>query len=559
MVRFHNLVALAVVAMTEPVLSAPRAVGNGRVKEAGFSGGSEFSSANSKHGSLVRPVAAAAKPVGDVVPGEEKAVAVFMPARKAKEGDWRRINIINATPYRFVRKGMHEYQIEDWPRSWPKYIEPGQVHESVSKMYGGHHRRDTGAEVTYEIEGTCEKMSFEIIYNKERAELPTVRVQFKGGLKTRWTPKGSEIELTRRVVWGGVNFLLAGTEDDFYSMDGPVGWMQEQIKDIGDYPLNQIVMPRSHHAGMNQGRTGVGIVYDETTLTQTKSPYEQMKVGGARVLDFRPYLRTGRMFSAGHFSVIAGLHHGMIGINLKEIIDDINRFLDENPGEMIIVDFHDKESWMGFGEPKFGEVNEEWRRLLWKELERLNHRFALPDDVMDIHKMTLNDFVGDGQSTVLIHVPDQWIWDKHFPGAHEGYVSNRNFPRTGYWSDTEHGETLVAEQGATIEQKKSNGRGGQIHDAQWVLRLATVQYVFPVLPLWKLAREAWGRLYVGMWSAINDEKYPNWISFDAFETEEAKILAMTMNRCLVAGKCGKLGGKAPSAEPLELKCAKKGD
>lgn len=517
------------------------------------------------HGSLAGPITKpfdteTAIAIAGVVPGEERAVASTLKSRKSflEDHPLRRITVINSTPYTWHRTHVSDYQIKDWEENWPEFIAPGVAFEFLSDEYGGKNRRETGAEVVYAIQGTCKPMSFEVTYNPTRAVKPDVRVNFKGELKTRWTPKGGQINLGTKAAHGGVNFVIAGTEDDFYSMDGPVGWMQEQIKDIGHYPLNEIVMPRSHHAGMSDARTGVGVVYEETTITQTRTPYDQMAIGGVRVLDFRPYMRRRGRFAAGHFSEILGLHHGMIGIRLQEIIDDINRFNKEHPGELIILDIHDEESWCGSGGgEKFRKLQEWMREMLYLELGTLEHRFKLPADAKDVHKMTLNDFVGDGKPAVLIHAPAEWAKDKRFPGVAGGYVTNRNFPRTAYWSDTNMGSTLVNEQAMTLKQRKASGRGGRIHDMQYVLRLASVQYVFPVVPLTILASQAWGRLYIGVWTAINDEVYPNWISLDRVQTEEAKILAMVINRCLVAGKCGKLRGKAPHAKEIQPKCKSK--
>ncbi|KAH8170635.1 LysM domain-containing protein [Sarocladium implicatum] len=471
----------------------------------------------------------------------------------------RRFNVINATPYRWRRAIIHSYQIPDWNDAWPKSIESGQVVEVLTnKASNGGSRKDTGAEVIYELDGTCKPMAFKLAFNPTRAQDPDVRVTFFDQLKTRWTRKGGVINLGQRIAYGGVNFLLAGTEDNFYSNEGPLGWMQEQLGDIGKYPLNQIVMPRSHHAGMVEGRQGVGLAHDKTTLTQTRSPYVQIATGGVRVLDFRPYERSKGTFSEGHFSSIAGLHHGMIGIGLGEIIDDINRFNRETPGELIILDFHDAESWVGKAKGpvdagKFRPLEEEDRARLWKALEKLEHRFSLPHGAQNVHEMPLESFIGTGRSAVLIHVPDPWTSDNAYPGGPGGYVSNRNFPRTAYWSATSKPAVLVSEQASTLRSKKG-GRGGKIHDAQWILRLGSIDYVTPVQSLNELAQAAWGRLYSAVWRMVDGRVYPSWISFDAVETEEGKALAMAMNRCLVAGKCGKLGGKAPNAQPLELKC-----
>lgn len=52
---------------------------------------------------------------------------------------------------------------------------------------------------------------------------------------------------------GGVNWFFVGFENDFWFIYGFVGWMQEQIKDIGKFFFNEIIMFCLYYVGMNKG------------------------------------------------------------------------------------------------------------------------------------------------------------------------------------------------------------------------------------------------------------------------------------------------------------------
>ena len=455
-----------------------------------------------------------------------------------------KLNVINATPYRWRRGYRHSYQLRQWSdATWPEFVEPGEVF-SVNTVMGIAARvQDTAGEVAYHLEKTSKPMSFMVEYRG--GNHPHIWVRFMQELHTETGPKGSQMDIGLRGDGAGVNFVLAGREGHFVSHDAPVGWMQSQLATIGDVPLNQVVVPRSHHAGMWKAVRGIGLVQPATTVCQRRTAYEQMAAGGVRVLDFRPYRHRDGRYSTAHMAVVEGLHHGMIGASLQEMIGMINQFNREHPGELVVLDIHEDQSWAGARD--FYRLNHDDRVALYKELAKLEHRMAVPDSE-NIGLWPLKRFIGSGQSAVLIHAPRSWRDNDKasFPGGAEGLVTNNNLFRVPHWSDTDKPWTLRSDQAARLA-RHVGAASPHVHDMQWILALQGVSNVIPQRSITELAGRAYGALYDGVWGMVGEGSYPGWITTDAVETGEVKALAMAMNQCLAAQKCGKLGGKVMSA------------
>ena len=98
-----------------------------------------------------------------------------------------------------------------------------------------------------------------------------------------------------------------------------LGDWQKTIKD--DTKLNQIVMPGSHDAGCNNMMP--------LARTQGHDIYDQL-IGGARYFDLR-------VTKKGDDLVI--FHSIIKGMKFQKVLDDFNRFFEENPTEFVVMDF----------------------------------------------------------------------------------------------------------------------------------------------------------------------------------------------------------------------------
>lgn len=120
-------------------------------------------------------------------------------------------------------------------------------------------------------------------------------------------------------------------------------WMRDLREKINNKTLAQIAMPGSHDAGMSHTH---GCTYggsSDNTKTQKLNIKKQLEAG-VRYFDLRPVFRSpvigSLKFTCGHFSEVPLIgYQGCLGEELDSITDGVQKFLYENPHELIILDF----------------------------------------------------------------------------------------------------------------------------------------------------------------------------------------------------------------------------
>lgn len=162
--------------------------------------------------------------------------------------------------------------------------------QTILSSYGKH-MKDPAGEVVYHTMGTKNPMYFMVKSSNKGKD--TVKIHLLGEFKTKFHPKISELshDWHERYI-EGINFVIAGKEGEFVSSIAPVQWMQRLLPEIGHVTLRDIVIPRSHHAGMWKVKEidFVGATYGNTIM-QLEDLEFQLTEGGARVLDVRPHRR----------------------------------------------------------------------------------------------------------------------------------------------------------------------------------------------------------------------------------------------------------------------------
>lgn len=469
----------------------------------------------------------------------------------------RCINMINATPYRWRKGYYHSYRMSAWEDRWAEYIEPG---ESIAVLARPTNNglfdsfEDSAGEVAYHIEGTSKPMSFMLESRSGNPHYPWIR--FLEDLEVMNHHKGAEFNLGARVSPYGVGFILAGTEGDFVTNDGPAAWMQAMVDDMGHKPLREIVLGRSHHAGMYKAAGGIpGSWWN--TVTQEATLYDQLRNGGARVLDARIMRGPGGRFRTCHGALRDRTFWGTLGEWFDELIEQTNQFNEDYPGELIIWDFHPTEAfryggrWGGkgkgesewtFEEKEYGYLSGEGRAEFLESLKALNHRVVLPEDV-DITKVPLNKFINskDKKPAVIIRVDERWLWDvdpEDWPGPSEGFVTNREFPITSTWSEKERIEDVAEHQLRRLDEVEVS-RTSEVYDMQWLQTLVGIGAIWPLgVSLISMANEAWDAAFGDLFNALTPDRYPNWLTVDGIKNSELKTLVMAMNHCFVLDRCG---------------------
>ncbi|KAK2597458.1 hypothetical protein QQS21_005928 [Conoideocrella luteorostrata] len=468
-------------------------------------------------------------------------------ANKGPEDDYDTwISVINATPYSWHMIYNNSYQLIDWEGDWPEHIRPGQSVSVRANVfgYGQRNRYDTAGEVTYRLEGTHQPASLQVQYRSGRPH--NVWIQFRESLETLNNARNTEHNLGFSRIPGGVGFVLAGREGDFLSNDPPLAWMQSQLYEIGHLPLRQISLPRSHHAGMWKCRKTIGLAQPRNTQTHTLPLRDQLGNGGIRVLDVRPMLYKGQFYES-HGSFVGGTAwHGVLGAKLKEMIDIFNDFTGSVPGELYIWDIHEKDARNA--DRGFRALSDSDRKALYKLLEKIKHRKSVRRDE-DLTRRPLDyfiqrDLVEEKKSSVLIRVPAHWALEdaeKDFPGAKEGFISGLNFPLKTQWSDTNSASRMTDNQLSRLQRARPS-RNSQMLNMDWLLTQKGIQAVIPMESIMELSRVAWRTLYGAFWQALSDETYPNMVTMDDIHGNQQKTMAMVINKCLAARRCGELGG-----------------
>lgn len=446
-------------------------------------------------------------------------------------------SIVNSTPYHWRKGYCHSYQLSPWCNQggWPAFLAPGENFYFVNGRYG-YEMEDGAGEVIYHLEGTSVPMSFMI----NRTEDTKAYVHFLQDFETKGNEKGSEFLLDLHDRPAGANFIVSGTEGNFYSVNSPAGWMQSLWEDIKYLPLRELVMPRSHHSGLLAVHHRWDFGNYGNTVTQEKNLEYQLTVGGIRVIDFRA-LSDGIQAYESHGTYIDLLKSwsGVVGQTLRNMIAVVNDWQDRNPGELIIWDIHPT-AYYGTSKSVI-EMRQVDRKMLYEELKLLKNRIYVPDDV-DLTTKPIASFIHPDQSGILIRVDSSWLPMGDFPGGKEGFVSGKNFPYNHRWSDTDRTEKMTADQIKHIKKDRSD-RGKKIFVSDWLVTQKGIQVLGHEQNIIEMNRAAYSTLYKDLWANVTDEIYPNWISMDGIHSSELKDIAMAFNYCLAARKCGDLSGK----------------
>ncbi|RSL96807.1 hypothetical protein CDV31_013316 [Fusarium ambrosium] len=475
-----------------------------------------------------------------------KIVNKFLPSRI---DTWpAEITLINATPYRWRRGYIHSYQMIAWEFNWPKYIKPGEtvrVSTSVEAMVPW----DAAGEVVYHLEGVSKPVSFEIRRRtpktKEKffkTDLPNeFSVRYLENLKTPNTPKGTVRTLQWENFPGSTQWILAGKEGDFISDDAGPGWMQESMDQIGKIPLRELAIPRSHHAGMyKMGEVfGLGSIYN--TLTQYKDLTFQMKEGGVRVIDVRPFLKyekKGFKVYESHGSIVGGRWHGGLGVSLQDMINQVNEFNDKYPGELVIWDIHPNQALVRHPDGLVEKMSEGHRAVMYKEFQRLRHRVQVPDHG-DLTMWPLEKFVANQTSGVLIRTRREWMGDESWPGGAQGFITEDSFPVHQIWPDTVDTPGLVRATIKDLKEQKTK-RTSTLFFADWILTKKGFDVVGGTTFIAQSAIMTYKAMFYQLWEVLTMDRYPNWIATDGIKSSESKTFAMAINHCFAAGRCGKI-------------------
>lgn len=322
-------------------------------------------------------------------------------------GQGGQFQLMNYTPYNWVKTSEHSYQMNNW--TLPAQI-PAWSSEQVYVEWGasiGSNVWDDAADSTYSIQGTGTTFTL-----SARAVASTGT---QAGYFHLVVQMGSVQGLLGWVQNGTTTFALAGLSGGWCwtGMNGS-SWMQDNLSLLGNRTLREIAIPGAHDAGMsmNAGSTAGGNTYN--TQAQSLNIAGQL-AQGTRFFDIRPVL-SGGQYVTGHYSnlqpsiatiSLGNTWQGANGESIQSIISDINTFTSQQK-ELVILDLsHSLDT--DVGNSSYCSFTTEQYATLLKQMQSLNHLFI--STASDLTQLTLSEFIGGGSSAVVIIVEEDYQFE----------------------------------------------------------------------------------------------------------------------------------------------------
>lgn len=454
------------------------------------------------------------------------------------------ITIVNLTPYRFkFRKDLsNQCQI-----SGDFGDVPAGHARQMKAQYDtkGSVRVDDNADYYFDVVGTNHRFHIKATQNdKEKYYYRTIWDMTEWGLGYKEF-KNPDAEVA-------VNFVITGSEEYGYytSMDwasSPQGWMQALRPVIKDRQLRHIIMPGTHDSGMGRWTHSWGGV-PANTQTQDLNFYEQL-VAGSRWFDLRvvEYRDSDQEYLAAHVNdELSGYALGGGGESVEDIINGINKFTTETPGEVVFL-------WVRYlnrlSNAMVGHKADTRLMNIWfDKFKLINNRCKGFDTGLTMDKRNMSEFMDNNNGNgcvIIIFDPGRDVEDgapKALPA--EGIYETSRLNRYDHWSETNDVKKLVSDQtgaysGTRVSTQDNSDDKDKVLISQWLLTPKDADVVFGP-PLDRAALNAANQLlyFFGV-NAMTPEGYPTVLMVDYFG-------------CMYVGDCGSWDVRDPSLRTLAI-------
>ncbi|MBC8951084.1 hypothetical protein [Xenorhabdus sp. TS4] len=428
------------------------------------------------------------------------------------------ITLVNSTNSNWNKSDYHSYQMNSW--DFPETIaakSSAKIYVEWSQGFFENSSDDSG-EVTYTLENTS-NVSFQI---QSRAKNGFGLQVYFSNLETSGNTKGSTLKLG----WnhdGIVNFLLSGREGEYTASNlDAFSWMNDNISLLGNKKLRNICMAGSHDAGMSIRNSGTPFAFECNTLTQSCDILGQLNLG-ARYFDIRPVISGGHYYT-GHYGYVEAISswQGSNGQSIPSIIDNINEFT-ASRNELVILNFsHSLNTDVG-NDSYRSFTRDEWDGLL-NQLTSIKKLFITKNT--DLTSLTLNDFISDGPSVLLIFEDEHvQLGDKE----NKGFYYHSCFNAYNEYANSDNVSYMSEDQ---IE-KMNREMPSNYFLLSWTLTQNNTQASTCCTALAssikQLANKVNQELAYRLYPAISENHYPNIIFVDYIDTSEAAAMAMAVN------------------------------
>ncbi|KAF5240009.1 hypothetical protein FAUST_4593 [Fusarium austroamericanum] len=393
---------------------------------------------------------------------------------------WQYITIVNLTPHTFKydSEGSHHYQMTNWDFG---DIPPGKSRQNaVEYSATAANKVDSKGEAYYSIEGTKDKFVVEVT-NHDLDTYPKRIIFNLRGMGASWREYNCPKPETP------VTLVITGSpayEDGYITslVHGGAGWMHNIKNVIRDRTLDQIVMPGSHDSGMST-ITGALLAFGGTwqnAQTQNLNINSQLWAGARWFV-----LRIATIHKPSGSYEFYALHVneetnnspvGASGEKFSDIIDEINDFTSQFPGEVIILQFR---YLLGLREsPIIGPIywDDDLKDEFFDKLKEIKNRCGDLEHERRFHDYKLRTLtnMNSGKGCVLIFLDTQHmdqkieeedqIWEK------EGIYRKNAMSIRDSWPNLLDTKAIAE---YTIEKWKENTDSG-MHIAQWLTTLPII-------------------------------------------------------------------------------------
>ncbi|KFX94292.1 hypothetical protein V490_04414 [Pseudogymnoascus sp. VKM F-3557] len=471
------------------------------------------------------------------------------------------VTIVNLTPHRFVVGETPHYQFDKFDFA---DIPPGQSRQLETHMGGGSDPTTTNGEAYYSIKGTDKTFIVRCSTNIPNSH-PYRTIFDLAGMGLGWreykNPGRAEVPVT---------LVITGSNDYGFtaSISFPPGnWMKKIYSTIKDRTLQQIVMPGTHDSGMTSISNKIlsgGISLN--TQTQGINFYKQL-AAGARWFDLRIASIHAVTGSKGHTfwalhvdNELAEVVIGNTGQDLESIIEEINQFTAEYPGELIIFRLR---YLVGIRTvPSFGPIiwSNEMIMEFFGKLEKVNNRCNnLNTDIL-FQKQKMSYFMDQngGKGCVMFVLKGDLENDDE--RASSGIYRNSRMPFWDNWSQSESIRTVVEKQADswnTINRDPAVPNN-EILVSQWFadtppigydIEALAMQYDNPTLYWYgvnRMSPEKWPNVLLTNYMGQVIEEETDWGQMSA----ELVTLAMGLNLYMISENCLISIKRSPLLKPL---------
>jgi hypothetical protein len=490
-----------------------------------------------------------------VAPGSHMDWYLMLPEYAASTGR-QYITIVNLTPHRFKLDHTHSYQMDVFDFD---DIPQGRARQNIAHYTEktGANPVDTNGEAYYNIDGTDKKFVVRATTHIPDTCPRRTVVDLSGmGLGQReYLVPEQETPVTLVITGSNTRGFITSLTH------GPGNWMHQLYDVIKDRQIRHIVMPGTHNSGMS---TISGHILSGGSVTNTQNQalniYDQLRAG-ARWFDLRIASIHQTTPNEGQYGFWA-LHVdkervevviGNTGEGLSDIIEEINRFTDENSGEVI---FFRLKYLLGIRKvPSLGPID--WGQDIiddfFYQLKKVNNRCGNLDVSESFEKRKASFFMdqNNGKGCVVFilngHLkPEIWSID-------DGIYNASSMRFLDYWSNKPDTESMadaeIMEWNKVPRSGVNDEKDDQVFIAQWLVSakpITTQEYGLQNLAI-KPTNPA---LY---WAGVNNmspEKWPNVLMVDyigvivkdmfdwASLGAELYTLAIGLNLYMISENCG---------------------